>query len=80
MFPYLSAIPASSHSPDPAAAPKPLRWMEAVIERSRAAAEQSQSALVVHLPGSARMELTVSSQVPLAVAVIRALGQPPLPC
>jgi len=71
---------ASSNPPDPAGGPRQLRWMEAVIEPSRASAEQNQPALVVHLPGGARMELTVSSQVPLAVAVVRALGQPPHPC
>ena len=71
---------AGSNPPDPTGAPRQLRWMEALIEPSRASAEQSQSALIVHLPGGARMELTGSNQVPLAVAVIRALGQPPLPC
>lgn len=63
-----------------AAAPKQLRWMEAVIEQAQAPAESNHLGLVLHLPCGVRVELTEVKQVPLAVALVRALGQPPLPC
>ena len=71
---------ASSKPPGQAAAPKQLRWMEAVLEQAHAPAEAKPAALVLHLPGGARVELTEVKQVALAVALVRALGQPPLPC
>ena len=71
---------ASAKPPGQAAAPQQLRWMEAVIEQAQAPAESTQVALVLHLPGGARVELTEVKQVTLAVALVRALGQPPLPC
>ena len=71
---------ASAKSSGKAATPKQLRWMEAVIEQAHAPAESNPSALVLHLPCGVRVELTEVKQVPLVVALVRALGQPPLPC
>jgi hypothetical protein len=62
------------------AAPKQLRWMEAVIAPARAPEQQDQAALVLQLPGGVRVEITEAKQVALAAALVRALGQPSLPC
>lgn len=71
---------ASAKSPGQAAAPKQLRWMEAVIEEAQAPAGEKAAALVLHLPGGVRVEIVDDKQVALAVAVVRALAQPPLSC
>jgi len=62
------------------AANNQVRWMEAVIEPSQSPAEQHPSALVLHLPCGARVEIADAKQVALAVALVRALAQPPLAC
>lgn len=49
----------------------PLRLLEAVVTPS-----PSQSALRVQLPCGARLEISEAGQVPLAVALLRALEQP----
>lgn len=49
----------------------PLRLLEAVV-----APAPSLSVLLVQLPGGARVELRAASQVPLVVALVRALEQP----
>lgn len=49
----------------------PLRLLEAVVTPA-----PSMSALMVQLPGDARVELREASQVPLVVALVRALEQP----
>jgi len=46
----------------------PLRLVEAVVAPAPAAAP-----LVVHLPGQARLELQAVGQIPLVVALVRAL-------
>ena len=61
-------------------APKQLRWMEAVLDPAQSPAESNESALVVQLPGGARVEIADVKQVTLAAALVRALGQPSLPC
>jgi transposase len=71
---------ASPKPPLKATAPKQLRWMEAVVEQAQPPAAQNQPALVLHLPGEVRIEITEVKQVALAVALVRALGQPTLPC
>ena len=73
-------VAASAKPPVKATAPKQLRWMEAVIEQSQPSVEQNQIPLVLHLPCGARVEITDGKQVTLAVALVRALGQPPLSC
>jgi len=49
----------------------PLRLLEAVVTPSPAS-----PAVLLHLPGGARVELREASQVPLVVALVRALEQP----
>ena len=73
----------------PAASSKPLvksdaakqvRWMEAVVEQAQSPAGPNQSALLVHLPGGARIEITDVKQVTLVAALVRALVPPPRSC
>jgi len=49
----------------------PLRLLEAVVTPA-----PSLSVLLVQLPGGARVELREASQVPLVLALVRALEQP----
>lgn len=49
-----------------------LRLLEAVVTPAAPAAEL----LVVHLPGGARLEMNEASQIPLVVALVRALEKP----
>lgn len=49
----------------------PLRLLEAVVDSAPTAA-----ALQVQLPGGARLEIREASQVPLAAALVHALGKP----
>jgi hypothetical protein len=59
----------------PVARPAPVQWMEALLP-----GHVSGAALVLHLPGGVRMEITASGQAPLAAAVVRALaGHTPEP-
>ena len=65
----------------PGASNNPVRWMEAVIEQAQpAAVDQNKSPLLIHLPCGARVEISETKQVTLAAALVRALGQPALPC
>ncbi len=52
--------------------PAALKWVEAVPEH--AGPSLAACALVVHLPGGARMEVGDASQVALAAGLLRALG------
>ena len=61
-------------------AAKQVRWMEAVVEQAQSPAGQNQSALLVHLPGGARVEITDLKQVTLVAALVRALVPPPRSC
>jgi len=70
----------SSKSAGQADATKQVRWMEAVLEQAQSPTESNGSALVVHLPGGARAEVGELKQVPLVVALVRALAQPPGAC
>jgi hypothetical protein len=55
-----------------------FRWLEAVAEKPEC---PDRSALMVHLPGGARMEIMDITQAGLAAAVIRSLeNKPKLPC
>jgi len=49
----------------------PLRLLEAVVTPA-----PSELALLVQLPGGARVELREASQIPLVAALVRALEQP----
>ena len=57
-----------------------VQWLEAVVGGSAPA-----SALTLHLPGGARMEITHRTQLPLAAELLRVLttaqsSAPALPC
>ena len=52
--------------------PAALKWVEAVPEE--AGASPAARALVVHLPGGARMEIADGPQVAIAAGLLRALG------
>jgi hypothetical protein len=52
--------------------PATLKWVEAVAEDAGSAAVAC--ALVVHLPGGARMEIVDGSQAVMAAALLRALA------
>jgi hypothetical protein len=54
------------------AEPAALKWVEAEPEQARPS--PAVGALVVHLPGGARMEVADASQVALAAGLLRALG------
>jgi hypothetical protein len=62
------------------AVPKPLRWMEAVLEPAAPPAAPNPAALLLHLPGGGRVEITDVRQVPLVVALVRALEPAPRSC
>jgi hypothetical protein len=57
---------------EPRGEPAVLKWVEAVPEDVRAAA--AARALVVHLPGGARMEIADDAQAVIAAGLLRALG------
>jgi hypothetical protein len=52
--------------------PAALKWVEAVPEE--AGASPAARALMVHLPGGARMEIADGPQVAIAAGLLRALG------
>ena len=70
----------SSKPAGQADAAKQVRWMEAVLEQAQSPMESATSALVVHLPGGARVEITDVKQVTLVAALVRALVPPPRSC
>ena len=74
-------VAAVTKPPVTANAPKQVRWMEAVVEQSQTGVvDQNKSPLVLSLPGGVRVEIADAKQVALAAALVRALGQPALPC
>ena len=59
----------------PSAKPaEPVRWLEAVVEPGPSGPNRNGLALL--LPGGARLELSESTQLPLVVALLRALERP----
>jgi hypothetical protein len=58
----------------PAKPPEPVRWLEAVVEP--AATTPNQNGVALLLPGGARLELSEPKQLPLLVALLRALERP----
>ena len=59
------------------AAAKPadtVRWLEAVVEKAQTSGGKNPLALVVELPGGARMEIRDAKQAALAAVVVRALA------
>jgi hypothetical protein len=60
----------------PAKTTDTVRWLETVVEQAHASGSKSPLALVVELPGGARVEIGNVNQVPLAAALLRSLAQP----
>lgn len=59
----------------------PLRLIEAVVDRASSSQERSaDQALLLHLPGGARLEITSAAQVPLVAALVQALQPPAARC
>jgi hypothetical protein len=59
----------------PKEAADPVRWLEAVVEKAHSSGAQN-GALVLTLPGGARMEVGDVHQAVLAAALLRSLAQP----
>ena len=55
---------------------KQLRWLEAVVEQAQGPVISQSQAVRLHLAGGTWLELAELKQVPLAVALLRALEQP----
>jgi hypothetical protein len=63
-------VPAAAQAGDP------VRWLEAVVEQAGRAGGKPASALRLHLPGGAWVEIQDAPQAMLAAALLRALAQP----
>jgi hypothetical protein len=50
-----------------------VRWLEAVVEEAQKSGAPSSWALVLELPGGARVQMADVQQAPLAAALLRAL-------
>ena len=59
---------------------KRVRWVEAVIGPNASTDPGSGRGLIVHMPGSVRVELASAAQVPLAVALFEALQNRGMGC
>jgi hypothetical protein len=57
-----------------------VRWLEAVVEQSQNPSRTRTAAMVVHLPGGARLEIADVQQALLAAAFVRALEHPAPSC
>ena len=66
--------------PKPRVAAKRVRLVEAVIGPNPAKEPGSGTALIVHLPGSVRVEVSSVAQVPLAATLVEALQNRGLGC
>ena len=53
-----------------------VRWLEAMVEQAQSPGAPQASAVMMHLPGGARLELCHVQQVSLAVSLLRALEKP----
>ena len=58
--------------------PAKVRWLEAVV--GQAVDQRAGPSLPVHLPGGIRLEISSARQIPLAAALLRALGKSAAPC
>ncbi len=58
----------------PVIPPEPVRWLEAVVEQAQRTGHPSCLSLL--LAGGARLEINERKQLPLVVALLRALEQP----
>jgi len=53
-----------------------VRWLEAVVDRAQVSGGQNPTALVLMLPGGARVEISDAQQVSLTASLLRALAKP----
>jgi len=52
-----------------------VKWLEAVVEKAQIPGGKNPLALVVELPGGARMEISDANQAALAATVLRSLAK-----
>jgi hypothetical protein len=64
----------------PARAVDQVQWLEAVVEQAQGGSGTKPLAVIVQLPGGARLEIREAGQVPLVAALVRALDKPAAPC
>jgi hypothetical protein len=64
----------------PAASADKVRWLEAVVEQAQNPNRTRTTALVLQLPGGARLEIADVQQAVLAAAFVRALEHPATTC
>jgi hypothetical protein len=53
-----------------------VQWLEAVVEGTKNPGGQNLAAIVLHLPGGARVEMADEKQALLAAVMIQALARP----
>jgi hypothetical protein len=56
--------------------PKPLRWLEAVVEGAQNSGDKNPLPLVLELPGGAKVQITDAKQAALAAVLLRTLATP----
>lgn len=54
-----------------------MRWLEAVVDKAGLSTASARAALIVQLPGGARMEIADATQAVLAAQLLRSLANPP---
>lgn len=64
----------------PAASVNKVRWLEAVVEQAQNPSRTRTTAMVLQLPGGARLEIADVQQAVLAAAFVRALEHPATTC
>ena len=57
-----------------------VRWLEAVVQDAQGSSLAAHNGLVLQLPGGIRAEIANVSQIPVAAALIDALGKAPSLC
>ncbi len=57
-----------------------VRWLEAVVEQAQNPSRMRTAALVLQLPGGARLEIADVPQAVMAAAFVRALEHPATTC
>jgi transposase-like protein len=60
----------------PAKSADSVRWLEAVVEKAKTSGLPGTAALIVALPGGARMEIGDAHQAALAALLLRSLAKP----
>jgi transposase-like protein len=53
-----------------------IRWLEAVVEKAKTSGLTGTAALIVALPGGARLEIGDAQQAALAALLLRSLAKP----